>query len=153
MSESETLSNSPSAHPFIQRFQGTFKGVMRWEQLDGLWEVVRADEAKQWYIYAVGEAPPVAASSTEKTREFITHIDELLHKDHEEDYCGIVYTDDFDAPTFIKIFDPHNLGVSCGSSEHPPLPGWVMSTMAPADLPQAFPPPGNRRRWWQKIFA
>lgn len=146
MSENDT-------HPYILRFKGAFKGVMRWEQLDALWEVVRGNEAKQWYLYAVGETPPTVPTRTEKTHQFIQHIDELLHKDHDEDYCGIVYTDDFDDPTFIKIFDPHNLGVSCGSSEHPPLPGWVMSTLPPADLPQAFPPPGNRRRWWQNIFA
>ena len=82
----------------------------------------------------------------------ISEIDELLRAEHKEDYCGIVYADDLQNPTFIKIFDPNNLGVSCGFSDHPPLPGWVLSLSKPEDLPNAFPPPQNRRRWWQRLI-
>ena len=141
-----------SENDYLTRFRGAFKGVLRWEQLDALWDTVRADD-KHWYVYAVGEAVPKSPSSREEFVQFISKIDELLHQDHEEDYCGIVYTDDFDDPHFIKIFDPHNLGVSCGYSDNPPLPGWVLSTLPPADLPNAFPPPANRKRWWHKVFG
>ena len=74
-------------------------------------------------------------------------------KEHEEDYCGIVYADDLQQPSFIKIYDPHNLGVSCGYSENPPLPGWIMSQIAPCDLPAAQALTGTRRRWWQRLFG
>jgi hypothetical protein len=84
---------------------------------------------------------------------FVDEIDALLRAEHEHDYCGIVYADDVEHPRFIKIFDPNNLGVSCGYSENPPLPGWLMTDIAPLDLPNAFPPPGNRRRWYQRLFA
>ena len=47
---------------------------------------------------------------------FVTEIDRLLRQDHAEDYCGIVYADDLQQPRFIKIYDPNNLGVSCGYS-------------------------------------
>lgn len=141
-----------SENDYLTRFRGAFKGVLRWQQLDALWDTVRADD-KDWYVYAVGEAVPGLPSSRDELIRFISKVDELLHQDHEEDYCGIVYTDDFDDPHFIKIFDPHNLGVSCGYSDNPPLPGWVLSTLPPADLPNAFPPPTNRKRWWQKIFS
>lgn len=137
---------------FLARFRGAFKGVLRWDQLDDLWNVVRGDD-KAWYVYAVGEAVPVTPSSRSDFVNFINEMNILLHRDHEEEYCGIVYTDDFTDPHFIKIFDPHNLGSVCGSSGHPPLPGWVLSTMQPVDLPNAFPPPANRKRWWWKMFS
>ena len=53
---------------------------------------------------------------------------------HREDYCGIVYADDFDRPTLVKVFHPNHLGSSCGFSETPPLPGWILSLLPPADL-------------------
>ena len=83
---------------------------------------------------------------------FVTEIDKLLRKEHDEDYCGIVYADAPSAPTFIKIYDPNNLGVSCGYSDNPPLPGWVMSLIPPVDLPAAQAPKA-RRHWWQQLFG
>ena len=56
-------------------------------------------------------------------------------------------------PTYIKIFDPHNLGVACGYSDNPPLPGWVVSRIRPEDLGALMTPPGGRRRWWQRLFG
>ncbi len=84
---------------------------------------------------------------------FIAGIDTLLRAEHKEDYCGIVYADNPQAPGFIKIYDPHNLGVSCGFSDNPPLPGWVLSLIPPVDLPATRVLPQNRRRWWRKLFA
>ncbi|MDJ0873574.1 MAG: hypothetical protein QNJ87_17615, partial [Gammaproteobacteria bacterium] len=66
---------------------------------------------------------------------------------------GIVYADDLEKPSFVKIYDPNNLGMVCGYSEQPPLPGWVMSKLRPADLQTAMPPPGNRRRWWARLLG
>ena len=138
--------------PYITAFRGRFTSLMRWEHLDKFWETVRQQADDNWYIYAIGEPAPESTSSKEHFENFITEVDELLRREHEEDYCGIVYADDHDHPTFIKIFDPHNLGVSCGFSENPPLPGWVLSKMKPIDLEDALRPANNRRRWWQKIF-
>ncbi len=106
-----------------------------------------------WYVYAIGEEPPAEAVSAEKLRQFIVQINELLRREHDEDYCGIVYVDDKEEPSFIKIYDPNNLGTVCGSSDSPSLPGWTLSKQVPADLPLAFPPPGNRRRWWRRFFG
>lgn len=141
-----------ASNAYIETFKGRFSGIMRWPQLDTLWDTLRADN-EGWYIYAVGEAPPTEPASAEQVTQFIDRVDKLLREEHDEDYCGIVYADDTEQPGFIKIFDPNNLGVSCGYSENPPLPGWVLSRIPPSDLPEAFPPPGNRRRWWQKMFA
>jgi len=122
-------------HPFMQTYRGAFSGILRWPQLDELWETLRQQTDKQWYIYAVGETDP------------------LLRSEHKEDYCGIVYVDNRQSPSFIKIYDPHNLGVVCGFSDNPPLPGWILSLQEPIDLQTALPPAGNRRSWWQKLFG
>jgi len=137
---------------YLDAFRGRFTSVMRWHQLDDFWEVVRQRAAKDWYIYAVGEQPPGVPSTKEQLLTFVEKVDALLRKEHDEDYCGIVYVDDKEDPDFIKIFDPNNLGVSCGFSDNPPLPGWILSKLPPVELEEALNPPGNRRRWWQRIF-
>jgi len=139
--------------PYVEAFRGRFTSVLRWEQLNGFWNALRNQIDDQWYIYAVGEEPPAEVCSNEQMTRFINEIDTLLRKEHDEDYCAIVYADDLQAPQFVKIFDPNNLGVSCGFSENPPLPGWVLSKMKPINLEIALQPANNRRRWWQKIFT
>ena len=147
------MTNSTEVDPYYRAFRGNFKGVLRWPQLDALWEALRGRADLGWYVYAVGETPPAETVDGGRLSHFIGEIDELLRREHEEDYCGIVYVDSFEEPTYVKIFDPHNLGVSCGFSENPPLPGWILSLIPPCDLPRAIPHTGSRKRWWQRIFG
>ena len=137
---------------YVDAFRGNFTSLLRWHHLDEFWNVLRQPPATGWYIYAVGEVPPDAPASESHLLKFIDEIDALLHQEHDEDYCGIVYTDSKESPSYIKIFDPNNLGVSCGFSENPPLPGWILSRIKPVELEAALNPPNNRRKWWQKIF-
>lgn len=137
---------------YLAAFKGKFVSALRWENLDSLFETLQQQASKGWYIYAVGEKPAIEKASEEQFSSFLNEVNQLLRKDHEEDYCGIVYANNLEDPDFVKIYDPNNLGVSCGYSDNPPLPGWVLSTIPPVDLQVALPPPGNRRRWWQKIF-
>ena len=137
---------------YLAAFRGNFTSTMRWHDLDAFWNVLKAHADDQWYIYAVGEAPPDSVVDKGRFLNFIDKIDELLHKEHDEDYCGIVYIDNKETPEFIKIFDPHNLGVTCGFSENPPLPGWILSRVQPVELETALNPPKNRQRWWQQLF-
>ena len=104
---------------YLSAFRGKFTSVMRWPQLDEFWQTLKQQVDDSWHIYAVGDTPPETPVSKEHLLKFIDEIDVLLHKDHDEDYCGIVYIDDKDTPSYIKIFDPNNLGVSCGFSEKP----------------------------------
>jgi len=143
----------PEQDPFLSAFRGSFTSALRWHQLDALWERVRADAGAGWYVYAVGETPPADPADAAGVLTFVDEVDKLLREEHDEDYCGIVYADDLQAPTFIKIYDPHNLGVSCGYSDNPPLPGWVMSLIEPVDLPASIVIPQSRRRWWQRMFG
>lgn len=137
---------------YLDAFKGRFTSLMRWEHLDDFWNTLRNQSTNEWYIYAVGEIPPEQPVAEEHLLKFVDEIDELLHQEHDETYCGIVYTDDKELPEFIKIFDPNNLGVSCGFSDNPPLPGWILSKIPPVELESALNPPNNRRRWWKRIF-
>jgi hypothetical protein len=114
---------------------------------------VRERAAAGWYLYAVGEPPPSQAATGEQVLLFITEIDALLRAEHREEFCGIVYADDPRQPSLLKIYDPHNLGVSCGHGNVPPLPGWVMSLLPPGDLPATQVVPNNRRHWWRRLFG
>ena len=137
---------------YVDAYRGNSTSLLRWHHLDEFWDVLKQQIANDWHIYAVGEVPPQSPASEAQLLKFIEEIDFLLHEEHDEDYCGIVYADNLETPAFIKIFDPNNLGVSCGFSENPPLPGWILSKIQPVELEAALNPPNNRRRWWQKIF-
>ena len=142
------------SHPFVDAYRGSFRSALHWENLDTLWEAVLDQPDAPWYVYAVGEAPPAEPIAPSDLKRFIRELDTLLRREHDEDYCGIVYADDLHEPRFVKIYDPNNLGSSCGPGFGVPiLPGWILSRMPPVDLNAAMPPPGNRRRWWQRIFG
>lgn len=146
------MSDSISS-PYLRAFRGSFTSLLKWHDLDDFWSVLRNQPDKNWYIYAIGEPAPDSASSAQELETFIREIGVLLRAEHQHDYCGIVYVDDKTDPHFVKIYDPNNLGVSCGFSNNPPLPGWVLSTLQPEEVNQATFVPQNRRRWWQRLFA
>ena len=138
--------------PFMQKFRGNFTSALRWHHLDALWQTLKASEGR-WYVYAIGEEPPTRVSDSDSLHHFIDEVDQLLRAEHEEDYCGIVYADNLAQPTIVKIYDPNNLGASCGYSDNPPLPGWVLSQLPPDDIPANAPVPKNRQRWWQRLLG
>ena len=139
------------AHADFRRlYQGRLWSIMSWDQLAEFWGRI---EPAGWYLYAVGEEVPAAPATAAQTTEFVRRVDALLRDDHRHDYCSIVYADDIERPSFVKIYDPNNLGVSCGFSTNPPLPGWIMSRVPPEDLRPQRRAPEARRRWWQAIFA
>lgn len=134
---------------FDALFDGMLFSLLSWEQLDKFW--LHVDVGAGWYLYALGETRPERPADGEHVAHFVREIDHLLRKEHDEDYCGIVYTDNLDQPSLIKIYDPNHLGTSCGSGKHKILPGWVMSRMPPSDLDPSHHVPQNRRRWWQTL--
>ena len=139
--------------PFLISYKGYLSNLLQWEDLDALWQTLRSQAENGWYISAVGETPPAHPSTAAELTLFIEEIDQLLRREHQEDYCGIVYVNDRAAPSLVKIFDPNHLGSSCGPGFGEVFPGWVLSTMAPVDLQAATPPPNNRRRWWSRLFS
>jgi len=138
---------------YLTAFKGSFTSLLRWSDLDEFWQRLKTESGDDWYLYAVGEEPPTEVANRDRFHRLLDELDLLLRQEHEEEYCGIVYADDLQNPSFIKIYDPNNLGVACGFSDNPPLPGWVLSKIQPVDLNVALPPPNNRRRWWKKLWS
>ena len=140
----------------VQRlYTGRLWSVLGWDQLTEFWQ--RIDPAAGWYLVAVGVSPaptsgmlPAAAADVSA---FIERIDALLRAEHHESYCGIVYADDLENPRLIKIYDPNNLGSSCGSSKTPHPPGWIMSRLPPDEIIATRAAPENRKRWWQGLLG
>jgi hypothetical protein len=147
-----TPTHQASVSPYLRAYNGRLKGLLRWQELDAVWARLQRLSDEGWYVYAVGEAPPMAPASRDEFERFLVDVRQRLLNEHKEDYCGIVYADDHDRPNFVKIFNPNHLGKVCGSSDAPPLPGWTLSRVAPDDLEHAFPQTADRRRWWQKVF-
>ncbi len=121
---------------FYSAFRGHFSGVLAWTDLDALWTLIADRAADGWYIYRPGGEVPQSTASASEVRTFLGEIGARLRREHAEDYCGIVYADSRHDPKLVKIFDPNNLGVVCGSSDNPPLPGWILSRIPPAVLPR-----------------
>lgn len=136
---------------FEQLYSGRLWSLLSWQQLTDFW--ARIDRGGGWYLYPVGDALPAAPATADEVERFIAETDALLRREHHHDYCGIVYADDTESPRMVKIYDPNNLGVSCGFSKNPPPPGWVMSRVPPVELQRTGPMPESRRRWWRNLFG
>lgn len=135
---------------FIERYRGNFTGILRWSDFDALWTLLAGQAAASWFVYRVGETPPVTSAAPEAWQQFLADTARLLKDRHKEDYCGVVYVDVRNDPGMVKIFDPDNLGMVCGFSDQPPLPGWVLSKSPPQDLVLAMRP--EPRPWWRRLW-
>lgn len=136
---------------FETKLNGTLYGLMQWSDWDRLGAALRTETAARWHVSAVGAEAPAAPLDPATLSVLLDEIGALLRNDHQEDYLGIVYVDDLDTPSLIKIYDPNNLGSACGSIGFKVLPGWVLSLDRPTPFAVATPLPGNRRRWWDVL--
>lgn len=152
LSQSKNIAEDFQLDLFYEKFKDSFTSCMRWDDLTILWDTLKQRANLNWYLYAIGEPVPDSPANEKELLLFITEIDNLLRSEHEEDYCGIVYADEKKNPTFIKIYDPNNLGVSCGFSNDPPLPGWVLSVIPPKPLEDKSVLTQQRKRWWQRLW-
>jgi hypothetical protein len=131
---------------------GKLSGMLRWEQLDALWLRVRA-EPDGWYATQVGEAVPAAPLDANALHHFVGEVDALLRREHSASYCGIVYADLPEQPSFIKIYDPNHMGSFCGCSSTPIPPRWVLCRCQPERIDEPAPVPSGRRHWWNRLWA
>lgn len=138
--------SAPQASDFHARLKGSFQGMLQWQELDALWLKVKAGG---WYFYQIGEALPTQALQGEPLAQRIAALDALLRRDHDYHYCGIVYADDAQQPTLIKVYDPNHIGSSCSGRAAPSPPAWILSLTPPALIDTTAPVPTSRKRWWQ----
>jgi len=138
--------------PFYVAYRGAFTSLLKWPDLDAFWQVLSAQAGSVWYIYTTAETPPEQPLSDDELNHFIRQMDKHLHAEHDEDYCGIVYADSKTDPTYIKIYDPKNLGVVCGIGREPIFPGWILSLLPPRTLDQLPPLVDEPKPWWRRIL-
>ena len=137
--------------PFYKTYRGAFTSLLRWHDVDAFWNVLREHAAAGWYIYNIGDKPPVQKASAAAVDHFIAEIDTRLRKEHEEDYCGIIYVDSKTDPTYIKIYNPKKLGVVCGIGREPIPPGWIISLLAPKPVEELPSLEEASPSWWQRL--
>ena len=138
--------------PFYIAYRGAFTSLLKWSDLNAFWLVLSSQADRGWYIYTTAEPAPGQAASPDELRDFIRKIDRHLHTAHDEDYCGIVYTDSKIEPTYIKIYDPKNLGVVCGIGREPIFPGWIISQLPPQALDGLPALADETKPWWRKFL-
>lgn len=139
--------------PFYIAYRGSFTNLLKWIDLDSFWKVLLEQVDKDWYIYITAEAPPEQAATVDELKNFSQQMDRHLRQEHKEDYCGIVYVDSKTEPSYIKIYDPKNLGVVCGIGREPIFPGWILSQLPPQSLEHLPPLVDKKKTWWRRIFS
>lgn len=137
------------SNEFMKHYRGKFIGLLSWNDFDGFMSMLGKETPSDWYIYHLDETPPENVTTTEDWQPFLSRTAAYIRDKHKEDYCGVVYVDDKQNPSMVKIFDPGNLGVSCGFSDQPPLPAWVLSRLPPVDLVEATR--SEVTPWWQRF--
>jgi hypothetical protein len=118
---------------FWQYFNGSFSGVLNWEDVDSLWASLTAS-AKDWYVFDVEKECPEEPLTEKAFLSFLKEALGVVHKRRSRPYCGSIYVDRYEGPEFIKIFDPTKMGTSCSCSGGLVLPRWIVSKMKPDDL-------------------
>jgi hypothetical protein len=136
---------------YFDKFQGRFIGIMQWDDCNALLQKL-IEQPNDWYLYDTLIEVPTQTIDADGFINHVKEIKEILSKEHQERYCGIVYADDIEKPSFVKIFHPKNLGKSCGSSEHPPIPQWLLSKTKPKDVVEKFGPPKEGQGFISKFL-
>jgi hypothetical protein len=132
--------------------RGRLRGVMRWTDLDTLWNAMLAKQG--WYATMASEPVPAEPAAPASLAPMLAELGALLRRDHGEDYCGIVYADDLADPTLVKVYDPDNLGSSCShgaAGQYPPR--WIFSLDPPEPFDAGDAAPQGRRRWWHRLLG
>ena len=129
---------------FMNQYNGPLIGLLKWPQLDTLTATLTDRSDNGWYVYYVGEDVPAEPLSSELFNLFTTELTKLLRSDHQELYLGIVYVDDIEEPSFVKIYDPNNLGFA-----HDFFPVFWIEVK---DSVTYFPITDNEPRTFKKTF-
>jgi len=137
---------------YVKMFRGAFINMLRWKQFDALWERLH-HEQNDWYVYELEAEVPEQTLEKTQWKAFLDAFSIKIREQHGEDYCGIVYVDNPEHPTYIKIYDPNNLGVVCGISDMPPpLPGWILSQEPPNKINRDIFIVIKRKPWWKFLW-
>jgi len=127
--------------PFWRAYQGRASGLLKWEDVDALWPLLAA-QPDAWYVYDLEIAVPTAPFSATEFTAFLPQAEALVNARRDRSHSGAIYIDNHNTPTFIKIFDPSNMGTSCGGDHDMIFPRFILSKIQPD--PRPAPSPGNK---------
>lgn len=104
---------------FEEKLRGPLHGLRLWADWERLQHHLPGRSELGWYAYAAGTELPDHPHAPAALETLLAEIDRLLRHDHDEAYPGIVYVDDRDAPSLVRIHDPSQ-PVSCPAAGRPP---------------------------------
>ena len=134
---------------FWQAYRGRFSGILSWADFDALWDRLAASDGA-WFVFNPEGALPDTPVGGADFRAVLAEARETIEQVRARSYCGAVYVDDRETPTFVKAFDPYKMGAVCGTSGEHTFPRWVFSRIRPdAALPLEPEAPQKRGpfRW------
>lgn len=59
---------------FLEKYNGSLTGLMRWPQFDTLTSMLDSSNDGAWYIYYVGEEVPSVSITSEQFKTFLDEI-------------------------------------------------------------------------------
>ena len=129
---------SPSNQP-IELMSGTLAGVIDWHSLDQIWDFIEHSDDSRWHVFNTdrslqGDSRANIVDTSADLASSLKTLKGYLRQSHQQDYCGLVFTDSLTDPTLIRIFDPRFITSMCNIYGNAPAPSWVISTMDAAQL-------------------
>jgi len=134
-----SLDNSLPDTLFWRLYQGRSKGLLHWPDVDAFWEHL-ATKPEGWYVYDLESDPPESPARATAFLDSLNTAQALVNQRRESSHSGAIYVDSAEAPAFIKIFDPTNMGTSCGGDHEMILPRYIFSKAKPDRKPEPAPP-------------
>lgn len=130
--------SSTSIQP-IKLMSGTLAGVIDWHSLDQIWDFIEHSGDSRWHVFNIdtplqGDSRANIVDTSADLASSLETLKGYLRQSHQQDYCGLVFTDSLTDPTLIRIFDPKFITSMCNIYGNAPAPSWVISTMDAAQL-------------------
>jgi len=123
---------------YWRAYQGRASGLIDWKDVDALWPLLGA-QPEGWFVYDLEATPPVAPMPAPDFTAFLPQAEALVNERRDRSHSGAIYIDSREAPSFIKIFDPTNMGTSCGGDHEMIFPRYILSKTKPDSRPARTP--------------
>ena len=123
---------------FWRAYQSRAAGLINWDDVDALWIQLSA-QPEGWFVYDLEATPPVAPLPASAFTSFLPEAEALVNARRDRSHSGAIYIDSREAPSFIKIFDPVNMGTSCGGDHEMIFPRYILSKIKPDLRPAPSP--------------
>ena len=124
--------------PVWRLYLGHSTGLLTWPDIDTFWETL-ARNPSGWFVYDLSSTPPKTPLPEAGFPRFLDTAKTLVNTRRELSHSGAVYTNNRATPTLVKIFDPSNMGTSCGGGHALVLPRYILSKIPPDPKPEHPP--------------